>query len=338
MGEPAPPLAQVLTPDSIWRAAGAIKGHIHRTPLLRCATLDRLTGHRIFMKAECLQKTGCFKPRGALNRLENMGPEERARGVLAASAGNHAQGLAYAASARGIPVKVVMPANTPEAKIEATRSMGAEVILHGSIFDDALERAEEIREESGMTFVHPATDPWVLSGAGTVGLEILEELPEFDALVCPVGGGGLLCGIGTAVREKLPEARLFGVNAAGADAMARSFRQGRVVRLESASSIAEGVAGKVGMAETLEFMKGLVEDLVTVTDRQILDALLLLLTRAKILTEGAGACPLAALMAGRIPLPPDSRVVLVLSGGNLDLNMLSEWIRSGLPGERPGTA
>ncbi len=330
-GQAAPPLAEYLTAEHVREAAEVVAPHVHRTPLLRCRTLDRLTGFEVHLKAESLQKTGCFKPRGALNRLSRLDAAQRARGVLAASAGNHAQGLAYAASARRIPVRVVMPETTPAAKIEATRAMGAEIILHGRVFDDALERSLQIMEETGATFVHPATDPWVVAGAGTVGLEILEDLPRFDGLICPVGGGGLICGIGTVVRDRLPGARLFGVNAAGADAMARSFREGRVVHLGKAHSIAEGIAGRSGLPETLAIMKDMVEDVVTVTDAEILDALLLLLTRAKLLTEGAGAAPLAALCSGKIPLPPGSRVVLILSGGNLDLDRLARWIREGLP-------
>ncbi len=331
MSEQSPSLAEQLTPGAIREAAAIVAPHVHRTPLLRCRALDRMTGLEVHLKAESWQKTGCFKPRGALNRLARLSPDEAKRGVLAASAGNHAQGLAFAAAARRIPVRVVMPETTPQAKIEATRSMGAEIILHGRIFDDALARALEIRDETGAIFVHPATDPWVVAGAGTVGLEILEDLPSFEALVCPVGGGGLLSGIGTAVRERLPGARLFGVNAAGADAMARSFREGRVVSLEKAFSIAEGIAGRSGLAETLDVMKGLVEDVVTVSDAEILEALLLLMTRAKLLAEGAGAAPLAALLSRRIALPPGSRVVLVISGGNVDLDQLSRWIREGLP-------
>ena len=327
-----PSLAGYLTPDAVRRAASRIAPRVHRTPLLRCAALDRLTGFEVHLKAENWQKTGCFKPRGALNRTAHLDAEERRRGVLAASAGNHAQGIAYAAAAEGIPVRVVMPANTPASKIEATRAMGAEVILHGAIFDDALDEAMRLREATGMVFVHPATDPWVVAGAGTAGLEILEDLPSFDALVCPVGGGGLLAGIGTVVRERLPGARLFGVNAAGADAMARSFREGRVVHLEKAASIAEGIAGRSGIAETLDLLKGLVEEIVTVTDEEILEALLLLLTRAKLVTEGAGAAPLAALLARRVALPRGSRVVLVLSGGNVDPDRLAQWILDGPPG------
>jgi threonine dehydratase len=328
-----PSLAGYLSLDTISEAARRIEGRLHRTPLLRCATLDTLTGYEVHLKAENWQKTGSFKPRGALNRLAHLDSADQKRGVLAASAGNHAQGLAFAASSRKVPVLVVMPANTPAVKIEATRSMGAEVILHGEIYDEALEKALEIQEETGLTFVDPVTDPYVVSGAGTVGLEICEDLPEFDGLVCPVGGGGLICGIGTAVRERIPGARIFGVNAAGAAAMARSFREGRVVHLDKAASIAEGIAGKAGIQETLDLMKGMVEDVITVTDAGILEALLLLLTRAKLLTEGAGASPLAALLARKIPLPPGSRIVLVLSGGNLDLDLLARWIREGLPQE-----
>ena len=331
---PSSSLARYLTPDAVRQAREEIAPHVHRTPMLRCSALDLLTGMEIHLKLECWQKTGSFKPRGALNAIAHLDADALRRGVLAASAGNHAQGLAFAASARGVPVKVVMPANTPPSKIAATRSMGAEIVLHGAIFDDALERALEIRDASGMTFVHPATDPFVVAGAGTVGLEILEDLPEIDALLCPVGGGGLLCGIGTVVRERFPHARLFGVCAAGADAMARSFTERRVVRLERGASIAEGIAGRSGTQETLEIMmSGLVEGIVSVTDARILEALLLLLTRAKILTEGAGAAPLAALLAGAVALEPGSRVVLVLSGGNVDLDALAGWIRHGPPSE-----
>jgi len=332
MPEKAPPLAGLVTPESIREAAAAIAPHVHRTPLLRCATLDRITGFRVHLKAENWQKTGSFKPRGALNRIARMTEEEAARGVLAASAGNHAQGLAYAAAARRIPVLIVMPADAPGAKIEATRAMGAEVILHGEIFDDALERSLEIREETGMTFVHPATDPNVISGAGTIGLEIGEDLPDLDGVVCPVGGGGLITGIGTMVKHMVPGARIFGVNPDGAPAMARSFSEGKVVRLERARSIADGMAGKAGTAETLQAMRGFVESIVTVSDGAILEAILLLLTRAKLLSEGAGAGPLAALLERKIPLPPGSRVALVVSGGNLDVGDLSRWILDGLPG------
>jgi threonine dehydratase len=332
MTEPARSLVESVTPSTIRAAAATIAPHIHRTPLLRCRSLDQLTGFEVHLKAEIWQKTGSFKPRGALNRIANMTPEEESRGVLAASAGNHAQGLAYAAAAKKIPVKVVMPANAPVAKIDATRQMGAEVILHGEIFDDALERALEIQNEAGMTFVHPVIDPHVVSGAGTVGLEICEDLPEFDAIVCPVGGGGLLTGISVITREMNPSAKLFGVCPESAPAVALSYRKGSVVRTETASSIADGMAGKAGIQETLEAMSQLIDDMTTVSEKGILDAMVLLLTRAKLLTEGAGAAPLAALMEKKIPLPAGARIVLVLSGGNLDLNRLADWVRNGVSG------
>jgi threonine dehydratase len=325
------PLAGAVTIDAIRAAAILIAPNVHRTPLLRCAALSRITGLDLFFKAENWQKTGCFKPRGALNRVAHLTGEERRRGVLAASAGNHAQGLAYAAGAIGVPVRVVMPVTTPRAKIEATRSLGAEVILHGEIFDDALARSLEIQAESGMTYVHPCADPDVVCGAGTVGLEICEDLPGVDAIVVPVGGGGLITGVATAARAMAPRARIFGVNPEGAAAMALSFREGKVVRLEKAFSIAEGMAGKAGMAETLELMKDLVEDVVTVSEAAILESILLLLTRAKVLAEGAGAGPLAAAIENRIPVRPRSKVVLVISGGNLDLDRLASFVLEGLP-------
>jgi threonine dehydratase len=327
---PLPALADYLTPDRIREAARVIAPHVHRTPLLKCRTLSTLTGFDIRLKAENWQKTGSFKPRGALNRIAQLSAGERRRGVLAASAGNHAQGLAYAAAALGIPVKVVMPENTPPAKLEATRGMGAEIVLHGQIFDDALAKSLEIVAESGMAFVHPATDPFVVAGAGTIGMEILEDAPDIDAVVVPVGGGGLISGIATFVRSQRPSVRVFGVVPEQAAAMSRSFREGKAVRLDKAGSIAEGMASRAGTGETIDFMAGLVEDIVEVSERAILDGIVLLLTRAKILAEGAGAGPLAALLERRIPLPPGSRVVLVVSGGNQDLDRLSRWILDGV--------
>lgn len=326
-------LAEQVTPASVREAARRIAPYIHRTPLLRCATLDRITGFENHLKAENWQKTGSFKSRGALNRIAHLSEDESRRGVLTASAGNHAQGLAYAAAARRIPVKVVMPANTPPAKIDATRAMGAEVILHGEIFEDSLERTLEIQRESEMTFVHPCTDPLVVSGAGTAGLEICEDLTEFDAVVCPVGGGGLMTGLATIVRERVPRARIYGVCPEAAPVMERSFREGKVLEMEAAPCIAEGIAGREGLAETLAAMKDLVDDVVTVSEESILEAILLLLSRAKILTEGAGAAALAALLEKKIPLAQGSRVVLILSGGNLDLDRLAVWIREGLGAE-----
>ena len=320
-----------VTLDSIREAAGSIAGQVHRTPLLASRTLGRMCGHRLWLKAENLQKTGCFKPRGALNKIAHMTPEERARGVLAASAGNHAQGLAYAAVRQGIPVKVVMPSNAQPSKLAATREMGAEVILHGEIFDDALARSLEVQKETGMSYVHPCIDPHVVSGAGTVGLEILEDLPDVDAIVVPIGGGGLISGIAVAVKSQRPDVKIFGVEPVTSPAMKNSLVAGKLVVLESAVSIADGMAGLAVFEETLETAREYLEDVLLVGEESMLNAMSLLLTRCKLLSEAAGAAPLAALLEGLLPLPAGSRVVALISGGNQDLDLLAGWLSEGLP-------
>jgi len=321
-----------LTVAEIEAAASAIAGRVHHTPLVRSATFSAQSGYEVFLKCENLQKTGCFKPRGALHRIAELSPEEARRGVLCASAGNHAQGVAYAAAARGIPVTVVMPANAPQAKIDATRALGASIVLEGEIFDDALAAALELQQRSGATFVHPCTDRAVMAGAGTVGLEIVHDLPDVHAVVVPVGGGALLSGIATAVRARRPEAVLFGVEPAGAPAMERSLAAGHLVTLASARSIADGMAGRAVFQVTLDHVQRLCAGVLLVSDAEILAAIRLLLSRAKLLTEGAGAAPLAAILRGLPGIPSGSTVVAVLSGGNQDLDLLAGWIRDGLPG------
>jgi len=324
-----------LSLDSIRSAAGRIAGRVHRTPLPGSATLSRIAGHTVRLKAENLQKTGSFKPRGALNRCAELTPGERSRGVLTASAGNHSQGLAFAAASLGVPVTVVMPASAQPAKCEASRDLGARVILHGEIFDDALEKALRMRDDTGMTFVHPCIDPAVVSGAGTVGLEILEACPEVDAIVVPIGGGGLISGIATAVKALAPDVRIFGVEPETAPAMKRSFDAGSLVTLETARSIADGMAGRAVFQETLDVCRRLVEDVILVSEASMLDAIVLLLTRCKILAEAAGAAPVAALVEGLLPIPPGSTVVAVISGGNQDTSILSRWLVSGVSGVGP---
>jgi threonine dehydratase len=320
-----------LEPAEIEAAARAIAGRVHRTPLIRSATLSAQSGYELFLKCENLQKTGSFKPRGALYRIAELTSDEARRGVLCASAGNHAQGVAYAAAARGIPVTVVMPANAPRAKVDATRALGASIVLEGEIFDDALAAALELQRRSGATFVHPCTDRAVMAGAGTVGLEIADDLPDVDAVVVPVGGGALLSGIATAVRGRQPAARLFGVEPASAPAMERSLAAGRLVTLESARSIADGMAGRAVFQVTLDHVRRLCAGVLLVSDAEILAAIRLLLSRAKLLTEGAGAAPLAAILTGLPGVRPGAKVVAVLSGGNQDLDLLAGWIRDGLP-------
>lgn len=322
-----------LTLETIRDAAEALRGKIHRTPLIGSRTLSERCGHRLFMKAETLQKTGSFKSRGAFNAIRRLTPDARARGVLAASAGNHSQGLAWAASAQGVPVTVVMPTTAAPPKIEATRAMGARVILYGDLFDDALERALTIRDESGMTFVHPCIDPDVVSGAGTIGLEILEDCPDVDAIVVPIGGGGLISGIATSVKSLAPKVRVFGVEPATAPAMKRSMDEGKMVTLESARSIADGMAGLAVFPETLAVCQRLVEDVLLVSEAAMLDAIVSLLTRCKLLTEAAGAAGVAASLDGLVPVPSGSTIVAVLSGGNLDLARLAGWLKDGLPAE-----
>lgn len=320
-----------VTLESIREAARVVAGRIHRTPLLSSRTLSRMCGHRVLLKAENLQKTGCFKPRGALNKIARLSAAERARGVLAASAGNHAQGLAFAAADLGIPVTVVMPVNAQPSKIAATRAMGAEVVLHGEIFDDALERSLALQEETGKCYVHPCIDPDVVSGAGTIGLEILEDEPGVDAIVAPIGGGGLISGIAVAVKELAPRVKIFGVQPAGAPSMKRSLEAGRLVTLDSVRSIADGMAGRAVFEETLRVVERHVEDVILVDDAAVLEAISLLLTRCKLLAEGAGAAPLAALLARSLPLPEGSTVVAVVSGGNQDLGLLARWLTEGVP-------
>ena len=320
-----------VTLQSIRQAALAVAPQIHRTPLLASRTLSEMTGYSLWLKAENLQKTGCFKPRGALNKIARMNPEQRSRGVLAASAGNHAQGLAFAAGRLGIPVTVVMPETTPAAKIEATRSMGAEVILHGAGFEEALERSLDLQRRTGMTYVHPCIDPDVVSGAGTVGLEILEDLPDVDAIVAPIGGGGLISGIGVAVKTQRDRVRLFGVQPEGSPSMKRSLEAGRLVTLASARSIAEGMSGRAVFEETLAVAKRYVEDVLLVSDASIVRGISLLLERCKLLAEGAGAGPLAAILDGSLPLPKGSKVVALISGGNQDLALLAGLLKHGPP-------
>ena len=317
------PLATLVT---VQEAAARIKGRVRRTPLIHSGSASRRTGFEVFLKAENLQKTGSFKPRGALNKILQLTPGERARGVLAASAGNHAQGLAWAARAEGIPVRVVMPEKAQPAKIAATRGYGAVIDLHGSVFHDALARSLEIQRETGMTYVHPCTDPMVAAGAGTIGLEILEDLPEVQAVIVPIGGGALLSGIAAAIRGMRPDVRVFGVEASNSPAMKRSLDAGGLVTLDSWNTIADGMAGPSTFQETLDMCREWVEDVLLVSEEGMLEAISFLLTRDKLLSEGAGAAPLAALLEDQLKLPRGSRVVALISGGNQDLGLLAGWL------------
>ena len=282
-------------------------------------------GVALKLKAELLQKTRSFKPRGALNRLLNTPADALERGLVTVSAGNHAQGLAWAARVVGARCAVVMPADAPASKVAATRDYGAEVFLHGNV-NDAYARMEELRVERGLVLVHPFDDPLVVAGQGTVGLEVVEQVPDVDAIVCPLGGGGLVSGIAIAAKALRPGIRVFGVEPAGAAAMRASLDRGEPVRLESVDTIADGLTAPLAGDVTYPLVRRYVDDVLTVSDDEILTGLKAILASAKLLAEPAGAAAVAALVAGKIPVERGETVVAVLSGGNIDLERLKTFL------------
>ncbi len=311
----------VRLPD-ILEARERIAGRVHRTPLLASSSLGAMTGTRLWLKAEAFQKTGSFKVRGVFNRIGLMGAEERARGLITISAGNHAQAVAYAATAAGITSTIVMPAHANPTKVEATRSYGGNVVLHGDTWA-AFAKMEELQREHGYTMLHPFDDEGVIAGHGTAGLEIVEDLPEVDVVLVPVGGGALLAGIAAAVKSVRPEARVIGVEPEGAAGLRAALDAGHVVRLDRISTIADGLAPPSTAEAPLRHALEYVDDVVTVEDRHIAEAMKLIFTRAKLVVEPSGAAGLAALLAGRVHAPY-SRVVVVASGGNVDLQRMKE--------------
>jgi len=317
--------AMPISLQDIERAAAAIAGRVHRTPLLSSRSLSDRAGVRVSIKAECLQRTGSFKVRGVFNRLRRLSAEERARGLITISAGNHAQALAYGAGREGIACTVVMPAHASPSKVEASRAYGADVVLHGSVFE-AFEKCEALRRERGLTLVHPFDDPDIIAGQGTIGLEILEDAPDADIVIVPIGGGGLISGIATAVKALRPTVRVIGVEPEGAPTMTLALRKGEPRRLEHIDTVADGLTAPAAGPNTLEHVRAFVDDVVLVTDAEILSALAFLLERAKLLVEPAGAAAAAALLAGKVQAPEDAHVVVVASGGNVDLPRLKQLI------------
>ena len=312
----------------IREAAVSLKTLAHRTPLDRSSTFSQMTGQSVYLKLENLQKTGSFKLRGAYNKIRQLGKKEAKQGVIAASAGNHAQGVAFAASHAGIRSVIVMPETAPLSKVAATRGYGAEVVLSGTSYDEAYARAREIGNQQGLTFVHAFNDLQVMAGQGTLGLELLEELPEISTVVVPIGGGGLISGVATAIKELMPRVKVIGVQASGADAMARSKRAGKLTPTESATTIADGIAVKSPGDLTFEVIDRYVDEIVTVDDEAIAEAILMLLERAKLVVEGAGAIGLAALLGEKIKSA--GPVACVISGGNIDVNFIARIIERGL--------
>lgn len=312
------------TIDDVRAAAARVAPHVHRTPLWRSRSLSQMSGHEVWLKCENLQKTGSFKPRGALNRIATLEPAAAARGVITISAGNHAQGVAYAAARLGVDAVVVMPETAVAGKVAATRAYGAECVLHGDVHA-AFEKMHELQQERGLTLVHPFDDPLLIAGHGTVGLEIAAE-GELDAVVAGIGGGGLISGIATALEALAPHTRIFGVEPEGAATMSAALEAGESVRLDRLDTIADGLAPPFAGELNLAVVQRAVERVVTVSDEHIRAAMALLLERCKLLVEPAGAAALAALLEGRLPLETGSRVTVVLSGGNVDVARLGELV------------
>ncbi|WP_299236019.1 threonine ammonia-lyase [Natronomonas sp.] len=300
-----------------------------QTPLERSRTFSERTGADVRLKLEHLQRTGSFKIRGATNRIALLSEAERDAGVVAASAGNHAQGVALAATQAGVDSTIVMPQHAPISKIDATRSYGAEVVLHGVDYDAAAERAREIERDEGRTYVHAFDDPAVMAGQGTIGLEIAEQCPAVETVVVPIGGGGLIAGVATAITE-LTDARVVGVQAAGAASAAASLERGEVVERDSVDTIADGIATRKIGESTFEVLRERVDEVVTVSDPEIANALTSLLERSKTLVEGAGAVALAAVSEERFAYDDGETIVPALCGGNIDLNVLTTVITRGL--------
>ena len=318
-----------VTIADIWEAHKLLKSHLHHTPLAASRTLHDITGAEIYLKAENMQRSGSFKVRGASYKLSRLSEEEYRRGVIAASAGNHAQGVAIAAAQYKIPCTIVMPETAPLVKVMATQGYGASVVLHGFNYDDAYQRCLELQEETGATFVHAFDDPDVIAGQGTLGLEMLSDLPDADAIVVPIGGGGLIAGIAIAARALRPNITIIGVQAAGASSCRTSLDAGELCTLPTITTIADGIAVKRPGELTFSLIQRLVDDVILVNDEEIIAAVLLLMERNKLLVEGAGAAGVAALLSGTLELK-GKKVIVPLTGGNIDINLVGRFIEHGL--------
>jgi threonine dehydratase len=316
--------------DDVCDARERVAETARETPLVYSHTFSEMTGADVHLKQEMLQRTGAFKIRGATNRIATLPEETLASGVVTASAGNHAQGVALAATRMGVDSKVVMPEAAPISKVKATRNYGAEVVLHGATYDDAAEYARQLEREEDRYYL-PAFDDWeVMAGQGTIGLEILDDLPEVETVVVPIGGGGLISGIATAIKGKKPDARVVGVQAEGASSVAPSLDKGHRVELDSVDTIADGIATRTIGEKTFEVIQQRVDEVVTVSDADIAVAVMLLLERGKLLVEGAGAVALAALLAGEFEYEDGETIVPALCGGNIDLNTLTTVLVRGM--------
>jgi threonine dehydratase len=319
----------MITLADVQAALGRIRQSIYLSPCTLSATFTQLTGNSIYLKLDNLQRTGAFKERGALNKLLTLTPEERGQGVIAASAGNHAQGLAYHAGKRGISAQICMPLTTPLIKVSATRAYGAEVVLHGANYDEACDEAIRRGEQQCLTFIHPFDDDAVIAGQGTLGLEMLQQHPEIDAVVVPIGGGGLIGGIACAVKETNPNVQIIGVQTSRLPSMKAAVTEGKPVTIPAAATIADGIAVRRAGERTLPLVQKYVDQIVTVDEEEIANAILLLLEREKTMAEGAGAAAIAAMVNHKIQMS-GKKIAVLVGGGNIDVTLLSRIIERGL--------
>jgi len=319
----------MVTLDDVKRAYARIRDSILITPCAPSHTFSQLSGNQVLLKLENHQMTGAYKERGALNRILELTPQERERGLIAASAGNHAQAVSYHASKRGIRAQIVMPLATPLNKVMATRRFGGEVLLHGANYDESCDEARRLSTESGITFVHAFDDDAVIAGQGTLGIELLSQAPDMDVVVCAIGGGGLISGMACALKEINPRIKVIGVQSARLPSMKAALEAGHLVTLPVASTLADGIAVRRAGEHTLPMVQKYVDEIVTVEEEEIASAILLLLEREKTVAEGAGAAAVAAMVHNKINVR-DKRVVAIISGGNIDVGILSRIIERGL--------
>jgi threonine dehydratase len=317
----------MLTLDRIYQASYVLKNVIRPTDLILAPQIN--PDSQIYLKTENLQVTGSFKVRGAYFKMSQLSEEEKKRGVIACSAGNHAQGVALAAAKNGIPSTICLPDGAPISKVEATKSYGAEVCLVPGVYDDAYNRALELKEEKGYTFIHPFDDEDVIAGQGTIGLELLDQLPDVDAVIVPVGGGGLISGVAFALKSLNPNIKVYGVQATGAPSMKNAVEHHQIERLKKVSTVADGIAVKEPGEHTFQLVSQYVDDIVTVTDDEICAAILALIEQQKLIAEGAGAVSVAAALFNKVPIK-GKKTVCLLSGGNIDVTILSRVINRGL--------
>lgn len=320
-----------VTLEDIKKAQETIKDIVKKTDVLESTKLSAMTGANVYYKCENLQKTGSFKVRGACNKIANLTDEEKANGVIASSAGNHAQGVALGAKMNNIQATIVMPQTAPLAKVTATKSYGANVVLEGLVYDDAYAKAVEIQKETGATFLHPFNDEYVIAGQGTIGLEIFEQMNnKIDTILCPIGGGGIIAGVAVAAKALNPNVKIIGVQTANIPSMHESMKAGKVTTAFKATSVADGISVKTVGELTFSIVKDLVDEVVLVEEGEIAEGLLFLMENQKVVAEGSGAVTTAAIISGKYKPNKNENVVCIISGGNIDINTLNRIIAIGL--------